>query len=140
MIKYLKFFIPFIFFHFFHSGVRAQDKILFPAENSGSIPIGNYVYLFHDQHSVYSNSEIIDLDSFVSENKDIPVFSNVIDGIIWAKFSISNINNLPDLYLDLPYANISEISLPPKTRPSSDRRLQLACVKSRTNIHLEGWR
>ncbi|NNV55834.1 GHKL domain-containing protein [Panacibacter sp. KCS-6] len=111
MNNLLKFFITFVFFSFHITDIQAKDKVLIPDAHSGSAPIGKYIYLFNDTLQTYSNADIVFVDKFVNDNKDITIFQNIMPGIIWAKFSISNQHNIPDLNLNLPYSNISEISL-----------------------------
>ncbi len=111
MNNLLKFFITFVFFCFHIIDIQAKDKVLIPDAHSGSAPIGKYIYLFNDTLQTYSNADIVFVDKFVNDNKDITIFQNIMPGIIWAKFSISNQHNIPDLNLNLPYSNISEISL-----------------------------
>lgn len=88
-----------------------KNKIFVATTASNSTPLGKYLYLFVDKESRYSELDITTNDTaFKLQKKDIPKM-DVKDGTSWLNFSVLNATQHQELFLDVQYSNISEISL-----------------------------
>ncbi|WP_158638324.1 sensor histidine kinase [Panacibacter ginsenosidivorans] len=88
-----------------------KNKIFVATTASNSTPIGKYLYLLVDKESRFNESNITNDDTaFKLQKKDIPKM-DVKDGTSWLNFSVLNATQHQDLFLDIQYSNISEISL-----------------------------
>ena len=70
--------------------------------------VGNSLSIFIDSSAQYTEKTIQQVDRFQQSKKMIPVFP-VVEGFIWAKFTLTNSKDPLPLFLDLQYANISRI-------------------------------
>lgn len=70
--------------------------------------VGRHLSLFTDSSSTYTEKNILTAKGFESSKSLIPIFP-VVEGTIWAKFTIINQTNDDALYLDLQYPNISHL-------------------------------
>jgi two-component system NtrC family sensor kinase len=105
----LKYFIFFIFFVAVNT-LHAQEKVLNIDKDISSVPIGKYVYMYHDLSAIYKDSEITHIAQFKAANKDIPVLSNVTSGNIWIKFKVVNSTADSIFFLNLQYTNLSQLT------------------------------
>lgn len=87
------------------------DKVFVVGKDSESAPIGKYTYLFIDKEAKLSGSDIINNPNFKIQNKDVPFMVQVVPGNIWLRFSVFNTSNHIHYFLDLPYSNISDVTL-----------------------------
>lgn len=72
------------------------------------VPVGNHLSILLDSSNRYNTRTILQADRFLPTQNPIPVF-NVVKGSIWAKFTLVNNNEELPLFIDLQYANISNI-------------------------------
>jgi two-component system NtrC family sensor kinase len=70
--------------------------------------VGNHLSILLDSTNHYTVHNIQQADRFTASIAPIPVF-NVVKGTVWARFTLINANNPSPLFLDLQYANISNI-------------------------------
>ncbi len=86
----------------------AQAQLV--VETAGKpVPVGTNTFILIDSNHQYTTDNIAGSERFVQSKSDISVFP-VVAGTIWVKFSILNKTNDSTLFVDLQYANISELA------------------------------
>lgn len=70
--------------------------------------VGNHISVLVDSSRKYTPQTIVNAREFVGSTSLIPVLP-VVNGSIWARFSVTNTSDTLPLYLDLQYANISHL-------------------------------
>ncbi len=97
-----------LIFFLFPCLVSAQETLIV---NKADKPqqLGNHLSILLDSTNRYSPKTIREAAGFIPSKSKIPVFP-VVKGSIWLRFTL--INQIADhaLYLDLQYANISELA------------------------------
>ena len=73
------------------------------------VPVGTNTFILIDSNHQYTTDNIAESERFVQSKRDISIFP-VVAGTIWVKFSILNKTNDSTLFVDLQYANISELA------------------------------
>jgi len=95
----LCFFIPFF---------SAAQAPMIVDRSDKPLLVGDHLSILQDSTGTLTAKNIIASQNFVQSKAPIPIFP-VIDGAIWAKFSLINHSGDNLLYLDLQYANISHL-------------------------------
>jgi len=86
----------------------AQAQLV--VETAGKpVPVGTNTFILIDSNQQYTTDNIAGSERFVQSKNDISIFP-VVAGTIWVKFSILNKTNDSTLFVDLQYANISDLA------------------------------
>ncbi len=86
----------------------AQAQLV--VETAGNpIPVGTNTFILIDSNHQYTTDNISGSERFVQSKSDISILP-VVAGTIWVKFSILNKTDDSTLFVDLQYANISELA------------------------------
>jgi len=73
------------------------------------VPVGTNTFIFIDSNHRYTPEAIAGSDAFIQSKKGISIFP-VVEGTLWVRFSILNKTDDSTLFIDLQYANISDLS------------------------------
>jgi len=100
----------------------AQHSMLIEKADKPTL-VGNHISILVDSSDKYTSSNITEAKGFVQSNAAIPVLP-VVKGSIWAKFSLVNLHEDLPLFLDLQYANISNLEFYQQKKDSGLQMLQ----------------
>ncbi|MES2006343.1 MAG: 7TM diverse intracellular signaling domain-containing protein [Bacteroidota bacterium] len=92
---------------------HAQDPLVVTKSNK-PVLVGTHLSLFVDSNAQYTEKNILQSNRFEQSKSPIPIFP-VVKGTIWAKVTLVNQTGDHALYLDLQYANITDLSFYHKT-------------------------
>lgn len=87
--------------------VSAQDPLVVDKVDQ-PVLLGKHIFLFLDSTDRYNAANVLQANTFKESESQIPVFP-VVKGSIWLRFTIINQVSDHALYLDMQYANISEL-------------------------------
>lgn len=73
------------------------------------VPVGTNTFILIDSNHQYTTDNIAGSERFVQSKSSISIFP-VIAGTIWVRFSILNKTDDSTLFVDLQYANISDLA------------------------------
>ena len=91
------------------SQLKAQETIAFTGSDK-TLTIGKKALIFYDSTGVLTPEKILSVSGFYSSNNKIPA-EQVKKGNIWIKVAIQNLSHDSTLFFNLPYSNISNISI-----------------------------
>jgi len=86
----------------------AQAQLV--VETAGKpVPVGTNTFILIDSNHQYTTDNIAGSERFVQSKSSISIFP-VVAGTIWVRFSILNKTDDSTLFVDLQYANISDLA------------------------------
>lgn len=74
-----------------------------------TITFGKNLEFFVDSANILTAATIVSQPKFVSSKSDVPIFF-LNDKTLWARFSVSNQSERPDLFFSITHSNISKIT------------------------------
>jgi len=107
MLKFISVFFLFFFFSF--NPLSAQETVSY----TGLItpyPVGKKTSIFYDSTGLITEGNILSVKKFHSARDKFPVFQ-VIGGNVWIKVAFRNDSKDSILFFNLPYTNISRLSV-----------------------------
>lgn len=89
--------------------LKAQLVATF-GQNESKLRLGKYLYLFEDKSNRLTAADVMQLDSFVKNESEVPNLG-ISPSTFWVRFGVKNTNPSEELMLELAYPIIDEVEL-----------------------------